>query len=175
VSTSGPAKQLLERQSKLHFTLVKVSIDLEAIFLLKTDKVVRRSAWQRKSAEVRHLPNFGVSASELNHMECVVCAWQADCSLGAHEFRPMTLRIEKGSMGDYTVLKLIGQIRFEDLDGLRAQMKNDEPQLVLDLDELALVDVEVVRYLSACESRGIKFVNCPPYIREWIKRESEKK
>jgi hypothetical protein len=108
-------------------------------------------------------------------MECVVYNWHADCGLGTHELRQMTLRIEKGSTGNCTVLKLIGQIRCEDLDELRAQMEAGEPQLVLDLDELALVDVEVVRFLGACEGRGMEFINCPPYIREWVKREAEKK
>lgn len=41
-------------------------------------------------------------------------------------------------------------------------------QVTLDLEELRLVDREAVRFLAACEARGIKLKNCPPYIREWI-------
>ena len=41
----------------------------------------------------------------------------------------------------------------------------------MDLDEVTLVDVEVVRFLSECEDRGIVLVPCPPYVREWILRE----
>jgi hypothetical protein len=41
----------------------------------------------------------------------------------------------------------------------------------LDLDEVTLVDVEVVRFLGSCETAGIAILHCPPYIREWIARE----
>ena len=40
-----------------------------------------------------------------------------------------------------------------------------------DLGEVTLVNVEVVRFLSECEDRGIVLVHCPPYVREWILRE----
>jgi len=39
---------------------------------------------------------------------------------------------------------------------------------VLDLEEVRLVDREVVRFLAACEARGISLRNCPSYVREWI-------
>jgi hypothetical protein len=42
---------------------------------------------------------------------------------------------------------------------------------VLDLDEVTLVDVEVVRFLGTCEKEGTALLHCPPYIREWISRE----
>ena len=87
----------------------------------------------------------------------------------------MTLRIEKISTLSRTLLKVSGQIRSEDLGELRSQMEGGGRLEVWDLDELTLVDVEVVRFLGACEGRGIEFVNCPPYIREWMKREAEKK
>ena len=40
--------------------------------------------------------------------------------------------------------------------------------ITLDLQEVRLVDREAVRFLAACEDRGIKLRCCPPYIREWI-------
>ncbi len=46
--------------------------------------------------------------------------------------------------------------------------------ITLDLQEVRLVDREAVRFLAACEARGIKLRNCAPYIREWIKTGSEK-
>jgi hypothetical protein len=87
----------------------------------------------------------------------------------------MTLRIEKISTGGRTLLKVSGEIRSEDLCELSSQMEGDARTEVWDLDELMLVDVEVVRFLGSCEGRGIEFVNCPPYIREWMKREAQKK
>ena len=88
---------------------------------------------------------------------------------------PMTLRIERMTTARGALLKVCGQIRSEDLGELRKQLDSGAGARVMDLDELALVDVEVVRFLGACEGRGIEFVNCPPYIREWMKREAEKK
>jgi hypothetical protein len=84
----------------------------------------------------------------------------------------MTLRIEKKSRDGVTVLKLIGQIRSDDLDELRTHV-NGDPVVVLDLDELTLVDAAVVRFLGAYEGSGVELLNCAPYIREWIRREKE--
>jgi hypothetical protein len=42
---------------------------------------------------------------------------------------------------------------------------------VLDLDQVTLVDVWVVRFLIACEAEGIELLHCAPYIREWMHRE----
>ena len=87
----------------------------------------------------------------------------------------MTLRIEQFSQPGKTVLKLIGQIHSEDLEDFKAQTLEAGPGMAFDLDELTLVDVGVVRYLVECEGRGVEVLNCPPYIREWIKREKGRK
>ena len=71
-----------------------------------------------------------------------------------------------------TTLQLIGRIRREHLDELRRQIAASAAG-VLELGELTLVDVEAVRFLSACESEGIHLQNCSRYIREWIVREQE--
>jgi hypothetical protein len=83
----------------------------------------------------------------------------------------MTLRIERNSGGGFTVMKLIGQIRCGDIEDLAAQLRGGNSRIVLDLDELSLVDAAVVRFLGSCEDTGLELLNCPPYIREWIKRE----
>ena len=85
----------------------------------------------------------------------------------------MTLRIEKKSRDGVTVLKLIGQIRSDDLGELRTHVNGGDP-VVLDLDELTLVDAAVVRFLGAYEGGGVELLNCAPYIREWIRREKER-
>ena len=87
----------------------------------------------------------------------------------------MTLRIERVLQGKLTILRLIGQIRTSDLEELKGQVEKNESPMRFDLDELALVDVGVVRFLSQCENNGVGLENCPLYIREWIKREREKK
>lgn len=42
---------------------------------------------------------------------------------------------------------------------------------ILDLSEVTLVDLVVVRFLIRCEDEGVELVQCPPYVREWILRE----
>ena len=84
----------------------------------------------------------------------------------------MTLRIETLAGEHGTTLKLIGRIRAEHLAELRGQIAASAPS-VLELREVTLVDAEVVRFLSACESEGIQLQHCSAYIREWIVRERE--
>jgi hypothetical protein len=43
--------------------------------------------------------------------------------------------------------------------------------VALDLEEVDLVDVEVVRFLNACKEEGISVLQCSPYIKEWMFRE----
>jgi hypothetical protein len=46
-----------------------------------------------------------------------------------------------------------------------------ERSKVLQMDEVTLVDVDVVRFLNKCETEGVRLINCSPYIREWMSRE----
>jgi len=57
---------------------------------------------------------------------------------------------------------------------LKEQMKGSRNRTVLDLDEVTLVDVDVVRFLGFCETRGIEVLNGSPYIREWMLREQDR-
>ena len=83
----------------------------------------------------------------------------------------MKLKIEKNSEGGTTTIRFIGHFQAEHLEELKNQFEDDGPQLVLDLTEVTLVDVEVVRFLAAREANGVKIVHCPRYIREWMARE----
>jgi len=83
----------------------------------------------------------------------------------------MTLRIETASDGQTARLRLIGRIESESLDELGAQVRRHHLRLQLDLYDVTLVDVGVVRYLIACEAEGIELLYCAPYIREWMNRE----
>src|ERR1700733_15358346 len=84
--------------------------------------------------------------------------------------RPM-LRIEKESDGHTTILRLVGRIQSVNIGNIRAQMDDENVGILMDLGEVTLVNVEVVRFLSDCEDEGIVLLHCPPYIREWILRE----
>jgi hypothetical protein len=86
----------------------------------------------------------------------------------------MTLRIEKDSDGQQTTIRLIGHMRAEHLEELKAQMKGHRAGIVLDLEEVTLVDVEVVRFLIDCEEAGGTIRHSAPYIREWMIREKDR-
>jgi anti-anti-sigma regulatory factor len=83
----------------------------------------------------------------------------------------MTCKIERHTDGHHTTLRLIGHLHAVHLETLQAQLESHGPRTVLDLDEVTLVDVEVVRFLGTCEKAGTALLHCPPYIREWIARE----
>jgi len=82
------------------------------------------------------------------------------------------LRVEKepdGSCG--TRLLLSGRIQFDRIDCIRSAMNDGSAHKILDLGGVTLVDAAVVRFLIGCEDEGIEVVQCPPYVREWIRRE----
>jgi hypothetical protein len=88
-----------------------------------------------------------------------------------HRQNAMALKIVEKSDGARTIFKISGRIRSGDLEELRGQMGGHAAAIVLDLEEVTLVDVEVVRFLGMCEAKGVELVHCPPYIREWVFRE----
>ena len=83
----------------------------------------------------------------------------------------MTFKIEGTQSGEVITLRLIGGLKSECLGELKQQIKHVCPRVVLDLAEVELVDVEVVRFLNACENEGAVIANGSPYIREWMLRE----
>jgi hypothetical protein len=85
--------------------------------------------------------------------------------------RERMLRIEKNSQGGTTTIRLIGHFQADYLGELKNQLEDDGPEFVLDLKEVTIVDVEVVRFLGAREAEGVKIVHCPQYIRRWMARE----
>jgi hypothetical protein len=81
------------------------------------------------------------------------------------------LKIERDSQSGKTTVRLIGRFQSAHIGELEKQLQSPDPQCVLDLKEVTLVDVEVVRFLNVCESRSVEIVHCSQYIREWMVRE----
>ena len=81
------------------------------------------------------------------------------------------LKIQRSSNGEVT-FTLAGRVNAEHVAELKALFRSetDTRPIVLDLKDLTLVDLDAVRFLESCETRGIEFKNCPPNIREWITR-----
>jgi len=82
------------------------------------------------------------------------------------------LRIVRSIDAGTVTLAVSGRIDAEQLPELRQSVDGERGrEVLLDLVEVGLVDVEAVRFLVQCETRGIRIARCPAYVREWMARE----
>ena len=82
----------------------------------------------------------------------------------------MTCRIDRITTDLGLVLRVTGRITRDDLDVLRAAIK-DGSVVAVELSELELIDRDALKLLATYEANGIELRHCPAYIREWITRE----
>lgn len=80
----------------------------------------------------------------------------------------MVLRIEQLANDSETVFKLSGRITSPDVQELKAEIAETADRIALDLEEVALVDLDAVHFLARAEERGIELRHLPQYVREWI-------
>jgi hypothetical protein len=66
------------------------------------------------------------------------------------------------------MIRVSGRLQSEHLDELKTQLEGARSRIALDLNEVTLVDVEIVRFLNACKKGGVELLNCGPYIQEWM-------
>jgi anti-anti-sigma regulatory factor len=85
----------------------------------------------------------------------------------------MTLRIERRRSGDTLVVQLIGEFDVEHLDEVEAQVNDAPCPVVVDIGELALISVEGIRFLNACQNNGTPIINASGYITEWMTLEGQ--
>ena len=85
----------------------------------------------------------------------------------------MTLRIVPEVREDGTTIRLIGRMRAEHVELVRAELTASRTPAALDLDQLRLADVDAIRFLAAAERQGMVLRHCAPFIREWMSREAE--
>jgi len=83
------------------------------------------------------------------------------------------IRIETSLHGDLVTFALIGRLQRENLAELKRllETRDGNKKIVLDLKEVRLVDRDVVTFLASFEIENGRITNCPPYVREWIRRE----
>jgi anti-anti-sigma regulatory factor len=81
------------------------------------------------------------------------------------------LKIEKESDGCISKLRLSGRIQSHQVASIRSEFDDICANKVLDLSEVTIVDLSVVRFLITCEDEGVELLQCPPYVREWMLRE----
>jgi hypothetical protein len=56
---------------------------------------------------------------------------------------------------------------------LKQLFDGDYRNIILDLRDVRLADRDAVRFLKSCERDGMRFENCPAYVREWMDREKD--
>lgn len=81
----------------------------------------------------------------------------------------MTYRIQRSAVPDGVVLTLSGELDAAHVAGLREFLAHEPHRaIVLDLKDVTFVDRAAVRFLMGAEAAGMRFVNCPEYVRSWI-------
>jgi hypothetical protein len=85
----------------------------------------------------------------------------------------MTLRIERSARQRFTVFSVSGRMEAEHVAELKELFDHDYRKIILDLRDLRLADRDAVKFLMGCERDGMKFENCPAYVREWMDREKD--
>jgi hypothetical protein len=120
-------------------------------------------------AENRQLPKFGIDAKQ-KWFFISNFRWPSACSLRLR----MVFKIERITQDGQTFLRLSGRLNANELDQVRAEIGALDRKTSLDLDEIALVDMEAIRFLAAYELTGATLLHCPLYIREWINRERKR-
>jgi hypothetical protein len=81
------------------------------------------------------------------------------------------LKIQRSARGAIT-FRLSGRIELADIEELRRSFELEAAgqELALDLGDVTLVDCEALTFLSKCETDGVKLMNCPTYVRQWLKK-----
>jgi len=85
----------------------------------------------------------------------------------------MTLKIETRRSGDSLIVQLIGELAVEHLDEVKAQVNDAACPVIVDIGELALISVEGIRFLNACQNNGTPIINASGYITEWMTLEGQ--
>jgi ABC-type transporter Mla MlaB component len=85
------------------------------------------------------------------------------------------LRIDITTDGSLKHLRLIGDLRVDELRELERHLEGSSEEVTLDLEELKVVDLAAVLFLLRCEDRGFRMLDCPYYVREWMNRERERR
>ena len=80
------------------------------------------------------------------------------------------LRVQKSVDQALVIFALSGRIEEQNVSELQrlVDAETEVAKLIFDLEELRLVDRAGVKFLAACDAKGIKLTNCPSYIQQWI-------
>jgi hypothetical protein len=76
-------------------------------------------------------------------------------------------------VGNWVILHLVGNLRIEHLDELKAQIGAAGRKIALDVGGVSLISIEGIRFLNCCESSGISIKSASPYISVWMTLEQK--
>ena len=83
----------------------------------------------------------------------------------------MTCKVVRLVERDHLVLfHISGHLQGEHVSMIEELTARETDPVVLDLAEITLVNLEAVKFLAACDVRGIGLRNCPEFIREWMSK-----
>ena len=68
------------------------------------------------------------------------------------------------------LLHISGHLQEVHVSMIEELIAKETNPVFLNLAEVTLVDREAVKFLAACDVRGIELRNCPEFIREWISK-----
>ena len=87
----------------------------------------------------------------------------------------LMLRIERSANGQVT-FTLSGRMQTADIEPFRQLLVVEAPgqRLIFNLRDVTLVNQDAVTFLADCEANGIKIVDCPLHIRNWIDQEKSR-
>ena len=93
--------------------------------------------------------------------------------LAFHTARNGMLRIHRKANGE-VVFTLSGRIDKEHIAELETLVAAEGKgrRIALDLKDMTLTGQDGIDFLAQCEAADIALVNCDPYVREWITRQS---
>ena len=80
-------------------------------------------------------------------------------------------RIETSVRRHQVIFAVIGRIESNDLPELKRVIESHDRPVILDLKGVRLIDRDGITFLANFETDNGRITNCPPYIREWIRRE----
>jgi hypothetical protein len=96
-------------------------------------------------------------------------SWLISCSIGS----ALTYKIERIARANRLTIRLIGQLDVDCLAELEAQIAAGASRIELEMKEVTLVDINIVRFLVKCQARGIHIRGCSAYISDWMRRERD--
>jgi len=80
------------------------------------------------------------------------------------------LKIVRSASADFVTFALSGRLDAEHIAEMQAALDRETLPIILDLREVRRVDRDAIPDLARWDTAGIRFENCPAYVREWIAR-----